>query len=460
MIDRLVRWLALIALLVAVPMAVDAQGTTRCSFSSERFATDSTPLGRVTYFGGNVRIRCPSRGITLRGDSAEQRPDGDHVIGHAVYDEPRFHITADFLNYFQQNERVVAVGNVNARLPSGSTLVGPIAEYNRAVPRIRTRATMLARARPTVTIVEKDSAGKPVPPTTVIAETIFLDGDSLVYASGRVSIARPDITATADSVFMDQGRETMRLMVEPMLKGQREKPYTLTGDLIDLFSQNRKLTRILSQGTARAVSDSMTLSSDTLDLRVRDDLMERAFAWGAKSRARVESPSQNLIADSLDVVMPGQRIRVVRAVRRALAESTPDTTRFVLEKRGEKDWLRGDTIIAHFDSTAVTDTARRNPEVRNLAASGHASSFYHLAPSDTSERRPAINYLVARLINIVFDRSRVATVTSVDSVSGLYVEPRPDSTARHAVTTQRANTNGSTNRPLPTSIIPLPPKRP
>lgn len=458
MIERLLRWLAVVVL-IAVPMSAHAQGATRCLFSSERFATDSLPEGRVTFFGGNVRIRCPGRGITLRGDSAEQRPDGDHVIGHAVYDEPRFHVTADFLNYYQTNERVLAVGNVNARLPSGSTLVGPIAEYNRAVPRIRPRAQILARARPTVTILEKDSSGKTASPTTVIAETIFLDGDSLVYASGKVSIARPDIAATADSVFMDQGRETMRLMVEPVLKGQRERPYTLTGDLIDLFSQNKKLVRILSQGEAKAVSDSTTLASDTLDLRVKDDLMQHAYAWGTKSRARVDSPSQNLLADSIDVVMPGQRLRRVRALRKALAESTPDTSRFTLEKRDERNWLRGDTIVAHFDSTAAKDTSKKNPDVRNLAASGHASSYYLLAPNDSAERRPAINYLVARVINIAFDQSRVGTVTSVDSVSGIYLEPRPDSTARRAAE-QRTNSNGSTTKPLPTSIIPLPPKRP
>ncbi len=35
--------------------------------------------------------------------------------GHAACDEPRFHVTSDFLNYFQADERVVAVGNVHAR---------------------------------------------------------------------------------------------------------------------------------------------------------------------------------------------------------------------------------------------------------------------------------------------------------------------------------------------------------
>ena len=86
---------------------------------------------------------------------------------------------------------MIAVGDVNARLPSGSTLVGPVAEYKRAIPRVRPRAQMIARLRPTITIVEKDSAGKPAPPTTVVSDSVFMDGDSLIYGSGQVVITRP-----------------------------------------------------------------------------------------------------------------------------------------------------------------------------------------------------------------------------------------------------------------------------
>src|SRR6185503_1509362 len=129
------------------PALLNAQDRTRCEYQSDRFSADSTPTGNVILMGGNVRITCKSRNLTLRGDSAEQRPDGYHVIGHAIYDEPRFHVTSDFLNYYPIDERILAVGNVNARLPSGSTMVGPIAEYKRAAPRIRTRDSVIARSR-------------------------------------------------------------------------------------------------------------------------------------------------------------------------------------------------------------------------------------------------------------------------------------------------------------------------
>jgi hypothetical protein len=458
--------LAAFSLGFATTASAQASRPTPCSFQSDRLRIDSIPgVGQVMFAGGAVTIRCPARGITLKGDSAERYAEHDQMVGHAVYDEPRFHVTADFLNYFPNDERVVAAGNVNARLPSGSTLVGPQAEYRRPVPRIRPRQQMSAIGHPTITIVEKDSSGKPTPPTTVVANNVFMDGDSLVYAWGQVVITRPEIQANADSAFIDEGKETMRLMRSPILRGKREKPFTLSGDLIDLFSNNRKLSRVLARAHAKAVSDSMTLTSDTLDLRVRNDLLDHAYAWGP-SRARVVSPSQNVVADSLDVFMPGQKIQLVRAVRQALAQGRPDTTKFHVEAPDTTDWVLGDTVIARFDTLATRDTSK-TPPIRTLIASGHASSLYHLAPNDTAERRPAINHVTARIITINFDQQKVATVTTVDSVAGIYIEPKPDST------TKRRNANGGAKGALngspsqnppgtkpPSSVVPLPAKPP
>jgi hypothetical protein len=432
---RTVSWrIAALASLLGAGSAAAQQGArTACELVGQpdtRLFVDSIPgLGQIAFVGGGVIMKCPARGITLRGDSAERYPDHDQIIGHAIYDEPRVHVTANYLNYFPADERVLGVGDVRATLPNGSTLVGPQAELRRAVPRVRPHQQLSAIARPTITIVEKDSSGKTVPPTTVVANTVFMDGDSLIYAGGQVVITRPEIVARADSVFIDDEKETMRLMREPLLKGQQDRPFTLRGDLIDLYSHNRKLQRVLARAHASAVSDSMTLRSDTIDLRVETDLLSHAYAWSGtgKDRAVVISPTQHLTADSLDVAMPGQRIQLVRALRGALAEGKPDTTHFKVVAPDTMDWLRGDTIVAQFDSVAKGDTTK-NPAIRRLVATGHASSLYHLAPSDTSERRPAINHVTARVITVLFEQRKVTTVTTVDSVAGVYIEPKADST--------------------------------
>jgi hypothetical protein len=442
----------------------------QCTTHSDRLASDSLPgIGQVVFLGGNVVIVCPSRGITLRGDSAEAFPDHKQLVSHASAQDPRFHVTADFLNYFPNDERVVGAGNVHAQTASGSTLVGPQAVYLRAAPRIRPREQMSAVARPVITVVQRDSTGKLAPPLTVIADHVFMDGDSLIYGGGQVEITRPAdnlkdtaLTATGDSAFIDQGTERMRLMRNPKVVGKRDHPFTLTGTLIEMFSSNKKLSRVLSRGNAKAVSDSMTLTSDTIDLRVRNDLLQRAFAWSSINRAHVVSPSQNMIADSLDVLMPAQELQNVRALRKAFAQGRPDTSKFKISAPDTTDWLRGDTIVAHFDTAArpPKDTSK-TPRIRQLVAIGHASSLYHLAPSDTTQHKASLNYVTARDITVTFDTAtKVATVTTVDSVSGIFIEAKADTAARRPPANAGAKQPATPPKTAPKTPPATPPKPP
>ncbi|HKW12819.1 MAG TPA: hypothetical protein VJO33_20700, partial [Gemmatimonadaceae bacterium] len=176
--------------------SAQAQDRTRCTtkpLPDTRLNSVKLPSGEYnTFVGGGLIVTCPSRGITLKSDSAELYGDEkrDFLVGHVSYDEPRLSLTSDFLTYYTSEERIVAQGNVHGRLPTGSTLVGPLVDYKRLVPRLRTRAQTLATGRPTVTIVQRDTSGKEQPPINVVANTIFMDGDSLIYGSGSVQITR------------------------------------------------------------------------------------------------------------------------------------------------------------------------------------------------------------------------------------------------------------------------------
>ena len=427
-----------------------------------RLTVDTLPIpggGQVAFVGGGVLIKCPAKNMTLKGDSAERYPDHDQLIGHASYDEPRLHVDADFLNYFPNEDIVKGAGNVHALLPSGSRLDGPQAEYRRPNAKLnRPHRQMAAIARPTITVMEKDSTGKPLPPTTVIANQVFMDGDSLIYGGGQVEINRPDISTNSDSAFIDQEHETMKLMRNPKMRGKKDRPFTLAGDLITLYSKNHKLQRVLSQAKAVATSDSLTLRSDTIDLRVVNDLLDHAYVWGKTSRARALSPSQDLIADSLDVWMPGQRIQLVRALPHAVAQGRPDTTRFKIERPDTNDLLVGDTIVATFDSLASPRDTSRNPNIKQLVSTGHASALYHVAPSDSNETRFGVNYVTARLITVDFTqqatKQKVAVVTTVDSVYGVYIEPRSDSGRARAVGQKPAQTP---TKAQPSKPAPKPP---
>ena len=415
--------LRMAALLLLCGSALGAQEQQRCSLQeqpSTRISQRRTPTGQFDVFvGGGVRITCPRSDLRLRADSLESYGDQGRLFlfGNVEYEEPRLTLTSNYLTYYQFEERIVANGNVNARLPNGSTMRGPYAEYYRAMQG-RPATRLFANGRPAFDIVQRDSAGHPGEPLRVLANNVTMVGDSLVYAGGSVQAMRPEVEARGDSMTVDSEAERMVIMRNPVIEGRRNRPFTLVGERIELSSRQRKLERVVALARAKAVSEDLTLTSDTIELRFSADLMQRAIAWGP-SRARASSPTQELVADSLDVRMPNQRMREVFAVRGAAAYGRPDSTRF---RADTSDWMRGDTIVARFDR-AASDNAR-GAQLRELYASGNARAYYHLAPADTTLRRAAINYVTGREILIGLRDRQVRTVTVVEQAAGVYLEPR------------------------------------
>ncbi|HJP87406.1 MAG TPA: hypothetical protein VJ852_15545, partial [Gemmatimonadaceae bacterium] len=170
---------------------------------------------------------------------------------------------------------------------------------------------------------------------------------------------------------------------------------------------------------------------------------------------------REILADSIDAIMPQQRIREVHAIRNAYAESNPDSG--IVSK--QRDWMRGDTIVAHFDSLAAADTSSK-PKIREIVASGNASSFYQMKSSKGPIDQPSINYVRGRIIEILFELGKVATVTVTDKATGVLIEPATASTP--AAGTPAAGTTAAPGtaapgsrttpaRPTPTNPQPNPP---
>jgi hypothetical protein len=392
------------------------------SSSGARSTLNKLPSGQYNaYQGGGVTYSCVGQNNKLRADSAEYYGDMGvlYLIGNVHYTEPRVKVDSRRMTYWKNEERLLAEGDVVSTLPSGTTLRGPRAEYYRAIPNVRPRTRLLADGRPTISLVQVDSSGKKQPPVDVMADRVTMEADSLVYLGGRVDIMRPDIHATGDSAFMDSGSELARLMRGPIIEGKAERPFTLTGTTIDVYSRQRQLERVVSLGNARAVSDDLDLRADTIDLRVLANKLERAYAWGA-SGARAISPTQLITADSLDVRLPGQRIRQVFAVRNAWAQSDPDSTKI---RSKERDWLRGDTIIARFDSSAALGDTSARPQLVQLVAHGKAQSYYQIAVAGAPINKPAINYVRGKSITVALANRQVQRVSVTEKASGVYVEP-------------------------------------
>ncbi len=415
---------------------------------STHFTSQKLPSGEYNNFvGGGITGHCPLQQITLIADSAEWFGDLHmwHLVGHVHYTEPRITMDSDVATYFLTDEHLLSEGNVHTLLPSGTTLVGPRVEYYRAAPKIRTVAHMIAPGRPTINVIEKEATGKQSEPTIVVANTVVMDGDSLVFASQNVVITRTDVIATGDTATMNSQTQFARLMKSPKIVSRGKKQFILYGEVIDLFGQNHSLERVLSKGKAKSISDSATMTADTIDFRMDAGLLQRAYAWG-KSRAHAVNPVYDVLSDSIDLRMPGQRTREIRAVRKAYAQSLPDTAKLHTK---EKDWMRGDTITAHFDSVQAPGDTSSQPQMRQLIAQGSAQSFYQLAARDSGVVGPAINYVKGRDISIAFANRVVQTVDIVEKAEGVYLEPqvpgRADTLTARKQATQ--STRRSSRRP-------------
>ena len=379
-----------------------------------------TASGQYNFFqGGGVTYHCEGQNNTLIADSAEYYGDQKvlYLIGRVHYIEQRAKVDANRMTYFQIEDRIRAEGNVNVRTETGTTIRGPLMDYYRATA-TRALARTVATGRPQMAIAQKQTGSTPAEPVDVIANTLVAEGDNLVYASGNVEVTRPDLLAKSDSAFMDGQREFARLMRTPSVQSRKGTPFTLTGGVIDLYSRNRNLERVVATPQGHVLSQDLELAADSVDLRVQANQLQRVIAWGRKSRATALSPERRVTADSIDAVMPGQRLREVRAIGSAYANSDPDSARIIST---ERDWMRGDTIIAEFDSIAPGDTTSK-PKAKRIIANGRASSYYQLAGSGSGKTVPNINYVRGRVITVSFENRTVDKVDVVDQASGVYLE--------------------------------------
>ncbi len=380
----------------------------------------------TTYIGGGFVGHCQGENNRISADSAEQFQLVGvlNLFGNVVYQEPgKTRIQSAHATYFTREERLFADGMVTAfQIPTGSTFTGPSMEYFRPTA-TRLVSKLVAPNNPTATLIEKDSAGNPGVPVRIAAATMIDQGDSLLFAVGSVTITRGGLTGRSDSATFDKVTELARLIRSArVVNKDSSKRFTLDGDTIDLFSTDRQLTRVLALHQATAVSSDVTIRSERIDLRLDKQKLSEAFAHGG-GRAKAHTPQQDVVADSLHILMPDQRVSEMRAVGTAVATGIPDTLKI---KSDDRDLLRGDTVVARFDSSRFSgDTAQ--PRIREINARGHASSLFQVASKQGPTFPPSINYSRGKAIRVQFDSGAVRDVTIDSAASGAFFEPAADS---------------------------------
>jgi hypothetical protein len=397
--------------------------------------SESPPETRVLYtrqsdssstamIGGGFVGRCEGESTVLKADSAEyfQANGFVNLFNNVTYlDGKDMRVTANHATYFLREGKLYADGNVTAtQLKSGSTFRGPNMEYFRVMDGIRTTSRMYAPNSPIVTIVEKDSAGQPMPPVTVTASVMEDHGDSVLFAWGNVAIIRTDMTGRSDSASFDKPTGKARLIRGASITStSKDQKFTLSGDTIDLFTTDSVLNRVLATHLSRAKSGDINMSSERIDLRLQDKKIERAYLFG-KGRAKAEMPSQSLEADSIDAHLPDQRIQELRAFGRAVTLGKPDSIKI---KSTERDELHGDTVIAVFDTAKVKGDTTSKPQLRTVTAGGNARSKVQIATPKGRTAPPAINYVRGKHMVVQFDSGQVQSIEVDSSASGQYYEP-------------------------------------
>ncbi|MEO7363570.1 MAG: hypothetical protein ABI120_24780 [Gemmatimonadaceae bacterium] len=384
----------------------------------------------ILMVGGGFVGHCTGEKNTLKADSAEYYQINGFVnlFGNVTYEEKgEFRVTSSHAIYLVKEGKLIADGNVNAlQLKSGSTFVGPLIEYYRVMPDIREVSRLHAPNSPKVTIKQKDSTGKELEPVTITAATLDDTGDSTLIASGNVVILRTDITARSDSANYNKPTGNARLIRQANIEStSKDQAFTLAGDTIDLFAHDQIVDRVLAKHFGKAKSGEVNMSSEVLDLRLLDRKIERAYVYGV-GRAKADTKSQSLEADSMDILLPNQRIRELRAFGRAQAISKPDSMKMQSE---ENDVLRGDSVIAQFDSLKNPADTSAKAEIKRVVAMGNASSKVQIASRQGREFPPAINYIRGKHLVVQFDSGQVRLVAVDSAASGGYYEPVIDTLA-------------------------------
>jgi hypothetical protein len=425
---------------VPIPVAPKKPTTKDCLLDFTESPVDSRMVSsllndgsRTTFIGGGVAARCQGDPQLVTADSAEQYESAGmlNLIGNVVFEEPnKIRITAPSAAYFTGEEKLVAYGGVVATdLPTGSTFSGPTIEYLRAGNR-RPFSRLYAPQRPSLRLVEKDSAGLPRPPINITANQMEDVGDTLLVAWGDVVINREQIVAQGDSASFDKEGEKARLIRNAFVMSRdTTQPFRLVGDSIDMFSKDRVLQRVIALHRAQATSNDVSMRAERVEMRLDSQQVDRAWAFGP-GRAYAETATQSLEADSIEIRMPAQVVQEVHAIGRAFAFGTPDTARI---REPERDLLAGDTILASFDTLTTPPDTTPKSVLRSVTASGGASSRYQIPSNRGRDFPPAINYVRGKRILAEFVDGEMRTVEVDSQAAGVFIEPEPDTTARDSI---------------------------
>ena len=458
------RILALVAACGIVSVG-DAAAQRGCEFveGSGNLRTLDSGSGPITYVS-TPNLVCPD-GVRIRADSAASFQSSNYVqlFGNVRFEDPDRRMTAQTAEYFTAVGRLQAHGGSQlVQKVDSSAVMGDEMIYDRAGPD-RARSQLDVRGgRPTARLYVSSGRGGAGAnaetsgvPYDIAADRIMLEGDSLFRARGGVEIYRNDFQAFGDSVAYDQAAGDLRVMANTrmILNGRELKAEEITAAV-----PGGVVEEVEARYDAVLTAEDLGLQAPLVRVFFTDGVMERlvavpitsgvivtdslppmgpSFAEVDSARPVAVADGFEIVADSLDMLAPGEVLERINATGSARAESatrdslnTPDTPPLA-----RTDWMEGDTIIAIFrrasqDSVSGAtepDSVREQYRLERLMAVGEARSFYRIEPTDSArargDRRPAVHYVTAAAITLELDAGAIKKMEVRGQTEGIHAEP-------------------------------------
>ncbi len=395
-----------------------AQGSTPCeALLDHALQGYRTSIPRLRqYAWGDVRAQCAGQATTMRSDSVVWYQDIARfdMVGNVQFRDTTVMLDADSARYVLHDERLEAYGRVRlVNLSNGTILTGPNLTYWRAVPSLRITPHLLATGRPTVQYYgTADTAG--VEPYLIIGDVVRLRGAEDAWASGDVQIDRNDFHAAADSAILGLVSNRGHLIGHASVTGggADSSSYHLSGREVAFTSLDDRLNWVQARDSAHAESSDFTITADTVEFTIVDDMVQGGFAWGSSIETRAVSSTNTITADSLAIDSPNQKLEELRAFGSARAVSVQDS----LDE--DPDWIMGDSLMASF-----SETEWEQRYLDTLIAFGNAAAFYRVY-SVAGGDVPDINYSRGDMIRAVFTVVGLSKVDVHGKTDGVHLQRR------------------------------------
>ncbi len=429
------RFWAALVIFICFPNALAAQND-RCVFQIDNVdrqgSVTETTSGTNYFAGGNVRLSCRGQQLTMQSDSvAAYGGDVVQFIGNVKYRDSTLTMDADRGTYYKNGEKWEARGRVTTRnLKNGSTLTGPALDYFRVVKGVRDTMEMFSTGRPRIEYTSATPNANPGEPYIIVADRVRMRGSDRLWGAGKVTIDRSDFAARGDSLRLDTGKASDGTLVggNPVMRGLGRDSFNVSGRRLDLKLEQRELTYVTAKGNGRAVSKEWDLVADTIGLDLNNRKLDQTLAWGDSIRPYAASPAYAMRADSLALDTPGQQLKEVRGFGSAWLAGTVDSV------SKQRDWIRGDTVVASF---VQRDSAGTKRAALNRIVARKGAQSYHLEANARHPDRPSINYARGDVIVMTMNPAQKGGVDRVDirgQVDGIQLEAvdapvRPDSAA-------------------------------